>query len=94
MDILPKLLYVFQAVPLIPTINLMAQLCKAIGSFIWAQRSPQIKREILIRTKNNGDFVLPDFTIYLHAASIIRIMDCFYNVKYKQWVSLEEDITL
>lgn len=31
---------------------IMMQLRKAMGSFIWAQKSPRIKREILTRTKN------------------------------------------
>lgn len=90
MDSLPKLLCIFQAIPLIPSVNLMAQLRKAIGSFIWAYKASRIRRETLIRTKK---MEVSDFTIYLQAASIIRIMDWFHNSKYKQWVTLEEDIT-
>lgn len=92
MDILPKLLYVFQTVPLVPPTIFLGQLCKAAGSFIWAQKSPRIEKETLIRTKNKGGLALPDFTLHLPSASMIRTLDWFHIRKCKQWVTLEEDI--
>lgn len=70
----------------------MAQLRKAVESFIWAHKTSWIKSNILIKTKNNGGLALPDFIKYLQAVSLIRIIDWYHNAKYKQWVTLEEDI--
>lgn len=47
MDILPKLLYVFQTVPLIPPTTFLGQLCKAMRSFICAQKPPRIMIRIM-----------------------------------------------
>lgn len=55
---------------------------------------PQIKIEKLIRIKNKGGLALPDFTLYSRAASMIRIIDWFHNVKSKQWVTLEDISTV
>lgn len=92
MDILPKILYIFQTVPLVPPKKLMMELRKAIVSFIWAHKTPRIKREILIRNKKNGGLSLPDFTKYLQAASLTSIIDWHHNKETKQWVNLEEEL--
>lgn len=51
MDILPKLLYIFQTIPLDPPKKLLLDLRKAVVSLIWAHKTPRIKRDILIRKK-------------------------------------------
>lgn len=62
----------------------MMELRKAIVEFIWAHRTPRIKRENLIRKKRNGGLALPDCVKYLQAASMTRIVDWYHNKEKKQ----------
>lgn len=41
MNIIPKLLYLFQNIPLPPPINLFTQLKKLLVSFLWNNRHPR-----------------------------------------------------
>lgn len=70
----------------------MKELRKAIVEFIWAHKTPRIKRENLIRKKRNGGLALPDCVKYLQAASLTSIIDWYHNNEKKQSVSLEEEI--
>lgn len=92
MDILPKILYIFQTITLVPPKKLMMELRKAVVDFIWAHKTPRIKRENLTRKKSKGGLALPDFVKYLQAASLSSIIDWYHNKDIKQWVNLEEDI--
>lgn len=92
MDILPKLLYTFQALPLEPSKKQMKELRKAIVEFIWAHKTHRIKRENLTRKKRNGGLALPDCAKYLQAASLTSIIDWYHNKENKQWVDMEEEI--
>lgn len=89
--ILPKLLYIFQTIPILPPATLLGQLRRIIGRFVWAHRSPQVKWDTLTSAKINGGLALPDFTIYLRSAFVTRIVDWFHNAECKQWVKLGED---
>lgn len=75
MDILPKLLYIFQTISIFFPTTLLGQLRRIIGRFVLSQRSPRIKRDTLPRAKMNGALALPDFTIHLHSAFVTRIVD-------------------
>lgn len=92
MDILPKI-YVFQTIPLYPSTNILNQLCKAIGSFIWAGKLVRISWNVLYRLKKDGGLNLPDISMYLRAVFVSRIVDWFHNSDCKQWVKLEEEVT-
>lgn len=90
MDILPKILYIFQTIPIYPARNLLNQLRKVIGSVIWANKSARIKRKTLYRLKKDGGMALPDISLYLRSVFIARIVDWFHNMDCKQWVQLED----
>lgn len=75
MDILPKVLYIFQTIPTFFSTNLLDQLRKAVGRFIWSHKSPRIRRDILIRAKKNGGLAFPSFAIYLRSVFMSRIVD-------------------
>lgn len=92
MDILPKILYIFQTIPIFPSTKILIQLRKAIGSFIWAGKTARISREVLIKLKQDGGLALPDLLTYLKSVFNTRIMDWFHNADSKQWVRLEEEV--
>lgn len=92
MDILPKILYIFQNIPVFPSTNILNLLRKAIGSFIWAGKPARISREVLTRLKIDGGLALPDLSVYLRSVFVARIVNWFHNTECKQLVKLEEEI--
>lgn len=92
MDILPKILYIFQTIPIFPARNILNLLRKAIGGFIWVGKPVRISRAVLTRPKEDGGLALPDLSMYLRSVFVARIVDWFHNAECKQWVKLEEEI--
>lgn len=90
MDILPKILYIFQTISIFPVRNILNLLRKAIGSFIWAGKPARINRAVLTRPKEQGGLAFPDLSVYLKSVFVTRIVDWFHNAESKQWVKLEE----
>lgn len=91
-DILPKILYIFQTIPIFPSTKILNQLRKVMGSFIWVGKTARISKETLIKLKHDGGLALPDVSTYLKSVFITRIMDWFHNADSKQWVRLEEEV--
>lgn len=93
MDILPKILYILQAIPVFPALGFLKKVSRIIGQFVWAGKTPRISRKVLNKTKANGGLSLPDIAIYLKAVMVTRLVDWFHNRNKKLWVGLEEEIT-
>lgn len=94
MDILPKILYILQTIPIFPSTNILNQLRRVIGNFVWAGKTAIISRAVLNRLKKDGGLALPDISVYLRSVFITKIVDWFHNANCKQWMKLEEEITV
>ena len=60
MNILPRLLYVFQSLPIWIPVLVFKMLDKLISTFIWQKRKPRIKLKLLAYPKNQGGLNLPN----------------------------------
>lgn len=92
MTVLPRLLYFFNALPIrIPDI-FFANLLKAQRRFLWADKKPRIKFNLLTLPKNRGGVGLPDFKKYHQASHITRIIDWHCHEMNKDWIQLEQNL--
>uniref|UniRef100_A0A803KCX1 Reverse transcriptase domain-containing protein n=1 Tax=Xenopus tropicalis TaxID=8364 RepID=A0A803KCX1_XENTR len=90
MNVLPRLLYIFQTIPLKPPSDFFLKLNKLIRKFIWNNKPPRIKQTILYRSKTEGGLGLPNFQLYHQACVLQRIIDWTYHEHYKEWISIEQ----
>ncbi|KAF7245269.1 hypothetical protein EYD10_08704 [Varanus komodoensis] len=68
MNILPKLLFLFQTIPIKIDRKFFDDLNFQILRFIWRKKKPRIKLKILQEAKENGGFGLPDWLLYYQAS--------------------------
>lgn len=89
MNVLPRLLYLFQSVPICLPRSFFISLNKISSFFKWAQRKPRIARYVLMRPKPRGGLAVPDFKAYFVASATTRILDWFHRPSSKLWIQLE-----
>uniref|UniRef100_A0A670ICM2 Reverse transcriptase domain-containing protein n=1 Tax=Podarcis muralis TaxID=64176 RepID=A0A670ICM2_PODMU len=80
MMILPKLLFLFQTIPIIKGTKIFKEWQRAISRYVWEGKKPRIKFKLLTDLKERGGFALPDMRLYYEAACLCWI---------KEWVKLE-----
>ncbi|KAA0701525.1 LINE-1 reverse transcriptase -like protein [Triplophysa tibetana] len=80
MNILPKLSYLFQSIPVCLPQSFFHKLDKSITEFIWNGKVPRLRKELLQRPRTLGGLALPNLRFY-YWASILRVIQL--------WISLE-----
>lgn len=63
MNVLPRLMFSFQASPIITKPSILEVWESTIGKFVWAWKKPQIKLKCLCDLKDNGGLQLPNVKI-------------------------------
>uniref|UniRef100_A0A670KIL2 Reverse transcriptase zinc-binding domain-containing protein n=1 Tax=Podarcis muralis TaxID=64176 RepID=A0A670KIL2_PODMU len=80
MNILPKLLFLFQMIPIIGKDDCFKKWKTDLTKFIWQGKKPRIKHKLLTGIKERGGFGLPDLRLYYDVA-------CFTWIK--DWIKLD-----
>lgn len=70
MNVLPRYLYLFQALPVEISQKEFSEIDKIISRFIWQGRRPRVKYKTLQLSKERGGMSLPYFKGYFYAAQI------------------------
>lgn len=92
MSVLPRLLYLFQSLPIEIPEKQFRLWDKIMSRFIWNGRRPRIKFETLQIKKDKGGLALPYLKGYFHAAQIRHVI-CWCDKDYiAKWKNLEKSV--
>ena len=92
MNILPRLLYLFQALPIEVPEKQFQLWDRLISRFIWNGKRPRVKFEKLQILKENGGMALPNLRQYYNAAQLTPVINwCEVNYVSK-WKNIEQAI--
>ena len=90
MNILPKILYLLQTLPIHIPVKYLKQCQRVIFEFIWAHKNPRIQRKQLMNTKRQGGLGVPDIRKYYYATHLNRLIDWNRHSDTKLWVQIEQ----
>lgn len=88
MTVLPKLLYLFQTLPIpIP----LAQLKKRQSDLLhtWNYKRHRVPRSVLVASRNEGGLAFPNIKYY-YAAQLRAIASWFTHKSYNKWTEIEK----
>ena len=90
MNILPRLLYLFQSLPIMVPKKQFDEWDKWISRFVWGGKKPRTRYETLQLPKDRGGMALPNLREYFNAAQI-RPLTCWCNtgIDPSRWKEME-----
>lgn len=95
MNILPKILYVFQNVPLSPPGDFFYKIDKIFREFIWENNHARTRQSLLYVSYEKRGLKCPNVSWYYWAVQLRTIKFYFATENVPQWQEMEsEDLSL
>lgn len=89
MNILPRLLYHFQMVPILVNNKTITRVNGWISSFIWNRMKPRLKMAKLHMSVEQGGLAVPNIRLYQLVAQLRYIAEWINNDPDSVWLDLE-----
>lgn len=81
MNMLPKLMFLFQSIPIISKMKILEQWQSLLHNFVWCGKKARIKMKSLCDLRENGGLQMPNLKIYFEAACFLWLHN---------WINLED----
>lgn len=93
MNVLPRLLYPLQMVPVVLSHKVLKQLNSWFSSFIWSKRKARLKIATLCRPSCEGGLDFPDIRNYYLSTHLRVIADWVHNKPKTLWIDIESSMS-
>ena len=94
MNILPRLLFLFQSLPIEVTTSTFKIISNWISKFIWQNRRPRIRLKRLLCTKGHGGLNLPNLKKFYWPAQLRSLVAWISQDNDTKWVGMEQSDSL
>lgn len=93
MNVLPRLLYLFQCLPVFLPKSFFQSLNRVLSSFLWDNKTPRIRRNLLERPRYVGGLALPNLKYFYWACNIQKVI-CWFQTPTTDWCQDEANSCL
>lgn len=90
MNILPRLMFLFQVLPLTPPRSMFTLLDRLTSRFIWQGRRPRVRYKVLQLQKSQGGWALPNFRYYWLACQLRAMTVWISDRSDTGWLEIEK----
>lgn len=90
MTILPKLLYLFQTLPIPVPHSHLSKLQSDLFKFTWNYKRHRIPRSVMMAARSDGGLAFPNLIKYYQATQLRAIASWFTQRSYNRWTEIEK----